>query len=107
MTLQAKLIAALIYSAILFSAGWKVCSWNHDAQLLREDQIVQKAQEGAAKAIANIEVKNVKIKQKLEREIHEKPVYRDCVHTPDGLRLINDSLTGSGDSELPKADRAK
>lgn len=89
------------------AAGWTVHGWKHDAQLLREEQIVQKAQEGAAKEIAKIEVKNVTIKQKLEREIHEKPVYRDCKHTPDGLRLINDALTGSGDSELSKADRTK
>lgn len=62
-------------------------------------QLIEKAGDraalAAAEAIAKIEVKNVTIRQRVEREIHEKTVYRDCRHSPDGLRAINAALTGS------------
>lgn len=80
-----------------------------DAQASRELLIQQAAQSTAsltAETIAKIEVKHVTIRQIAEREIHEKPVYRDCRHTPDGMRVLNAALAGTepaGDLQLPAA----
>lgn len=82
----------------------------------REDQHVAKAVEAAntasALAISKIKVKNVRITNEVQREIIEKPVYRDCLHSAGGLRLVNESLAGSepvpaGGGKLPGADPAR
>lgn len=80
------------------------------AQQAREDQIrfetLQLAQQAAAEEIAKIEVKNVTIRQKLETEIREKPVYRDCLADQRVLDTVNEAITGDiavGPSELPAA----
>lgn len=70
------------------------------------------AMEGAAEKIAQIEVRNVTIRQKLETEIREKPVYRDCLADRRVLDTVNEAITGNsaaGSGELPAAgsdDRA-
>jgi hypothetical protein len=53
------------------------------------------AQMGAADAIAKIEIKQTTIRQTLEKEIHEKHIYRDCRNTEFAMRRINSALTGS------------
>lgn len=73
-------------------------------------QVFDQAQAAAAGEIAKIKVRNVTVQQTLEREIHEKPVYRDCKHTPDGLRSLNAALTGTEPADggkLPAADPAR
>lgn len=50
--------------------------------------------QAAADSIAKIEVKNVYKTQQLEKQTVEVPVYRDCVHSPDAFRLLNDALAG-------------
>ena len=105
----------LAFVVALIAAYFKGCNDGADlaeGQQAREERIAatayDAAQRGAAKAIAGIEVKNVTIKQKMETEIREKPVYIDCRHTPDDLRLVNAALTGEpeplGDRELPRLD---
>lgn len=47
----------------------------------------------AVEAIGKLEIKHVTIRQNAEREVIREPVYRDCVHTPDGLRSVNEALT--------------
>lgn len=63
----------------------------------KDDALVQKvsdaAQEGAARAIANIRIKNVTTLQTLEKEIVKVPDYSNCMHSDAGLRAINDALT--------------
>lgn len=62
--------------------------------------------QAAAEQIAKIEVKNVTIRQKLETEIREKPVYRDCFTDQRVLDTVNEAITGNtaaGSSELPAA----
>lgn len=64
------------------------------------------SQQAAAEAIANIEVKNVTIRQKLETEIREKPVYRDCHADQRVLDTVNEAITGNppaSSSKLPAA----
>lgn len=72
-------------------------------------EVADAAQRAAAEEIAKIKVVNQVNRQVLEREIVEKPVYRDCVNTADGLRAINASLEdrplAAGDRKLPEADR--
>jgi hypothetical protein len=72
-------------------------------------QVRDDAQRGAAEAIAKIEIKQTTIRQTLEKEIHEKPVYRDCRHDADSLPRINAALTGrepqpAGGGKLPRLD---
>lgn len=63
---------------------------------------------GAAQAIAKIEVKNVTIRQTVERITRENVVYRECRHSDDGLRLVNAALAGkpesAADRQLPRLD---
>ena len=75
-------------------------------------ELVNQAREAmiqsAAEAIAKIEVKHVTIRQRLDTEIREVPVYSGCRHSPDGLRLVNEALTNgkesSADRVLPEPD---
>lgn len=57
------------------------------------EQTGRKTAIAAATAIAGIDIKQVTIRQEVQREVIEKPVYRECLHTPDGLRLVNAALT--------------
>lgn len=77
------------------------------ARKVRDD-----AQRGAAEAIAKIEIKQTTIRQTLEKEIHEKPVYRDCRHDAGSLQRINAAITGrepdpAGGSKLPRLDATR
>jgi hypothetical protein len=47
----------------------------------------------SAEAIAKIEVRNVTVRQALEREVITRDIYRDCRTGPDAVRLLN-STTG-------------
>lgn len=64
------------------------------AQDQRDAKVVELANKGAADAIAKIQVRNVTTKQILEREIQTNTVYADCKHSPDGLRTLNEAITG-------------
>ena len=92
-------IPALIISLLagIVSGAWGGYEFA-TGQQAKEEQLVAKVQEAAsisaANAIANIEIKNTTIRQEVQREIIENVVYRDCHHTPDGMRLINDALRG-------------
>lgn len=68
------------------------------AEAAREERVAQVATDAAnaaaAKAIAGIQVKHTTIRQEVQREIRERPVYRDCRH-PDGqLQRLNSALAG-------------
>lgn len=85
------------------------------AKRAREDAIVtqvrEAAQSAAAQEIAKIKPRNVTIKQELQREVQNHHFYRDCRHSADGLRVINEALTGrpqpASDGKLPGTDAAK
>ncbi len=70
-----------------------------EAQQARENSIAAKATEAAAsaaaRAISAIKVQNRTITQEVQREVIDRPVYRDCLHSPDQLRNINAALTGA------------
>lgn len=60
-------------------------------------QVREDAQQGAADAIAKIKIVNTTIQQRIQKEVYTSIVYRDCKHTPDGLRAVNQALTGGAD----------
>lgn len=109
-------IVALVGAAAVAGAffyGQRVGAAGERAEQKYREQIVREvaaaAQDAAAAAIAKIEVKNVTQRQVLQREIVERPVYRDCRHSPDGLRAVNNALVpGSSDpGPVPAADPAR
>jgi hypothetical protein len=77
------------------------------AQRVTLEEVARVAREaamaGAAEKIAAIEVKHVTVRQKLETEIREKPVYRDCFADQRVLDTVNEAITGNpatGSGEL-------
>jgi len=86
------------------------------AEQVRDEQVAQIASQAAAasaaEAISRIEVKHATVRQTLEREIVEKPVFRDCRSGADAVRLFNSTLdpaaaaSAPGAGELPTPDTA-
>jgi hypothetical protein len=86
------------------------------AEQVRDEQVAQiasmAAAEAAASAISRIEVRHATVRQTLEREIIEKPVFRDCRSGADAVRLFNATLdpapaaSAPGAGELPATDPA-
>jgi hypothetical protein len=108
-----QLIAGGVIVVIAFFGGWKVNGWRMDAAQKKADEVelraTQAATEAAVTAIKGIEVKYVTIKQQGETITREVPVYRDCLHSTDGLRVLNEALTGAADSAvvLPGPDATR
>lgn len=108
-TVAAKLLVVIVVCGSFYVYG------RHDGQKLaladelRDAEVarmaIDAAQRGAAQEIAKLEIKHVTVQQKIERETHEVPVYRDCRHSPDGLLGLNALLENraepAGDRELP------
>lgn len=108
----AILAAALLVGALTGAAYRQGRADGEDkivAQQAREEAIAQKATEAAASAIAaaipKITVKHQTIRQELEKEIHENPVYlrADCDTGADSLRRFNSAIPGASTPTLPGA----
>jgi hypothetical protein len=107
------LAGVLLFVVAICGTGAAAFRMGRDSEIAaraKTDEIVRASTEAmkktAAEAISGIEIKHVTLKQQLDTEIREKPVYRDCRATADGLRFINAALTGedsgpSGDIRLP------
>ena len=67
----------------------------HAAELSIEVRATAAAASAAADAISRIEVKHVTIRQALETQVREVPVFRDCHLPADSLRNLNAALTGA------------
>lgn len=78
-----------------YRAGKNSC----EASASREERVALKAgtaaAEKAAEAISKLKVTHETIRQDTIREVVERPVYRECRHSPDGLRNINAALTAT------------
>lgn|SRR5574343_279214 len=75
------------------------------------DDAAAKVAAVAAEAISKIKVQNRTVYSEVQREITERPVYRDCQHSPDQLRRINSAITGepaepAGRGLMPSSDAA-
>lgn len=97
----------LFYVASLGGTAWKAYDLGGEhviAQQAQQQADIKKGQDEALQAaaaeIAKIDVRQVTIRQQAETITREVPVYRDCQHDPDGLRLVNEALTG----DEPSAD---
>lgn len=85
------------------------------ASRISDEELAKKVQEqaqiGAANAISKIEIKQVTIQGRLQKEIQTNTVYRECQHSPDGLRALNEALTNGtgsvGDSKLPASSPSR
>lgn len=88
------IILAIILLAAGAAGGWWVNDNHRDALELREAQGKAQALTATAEAIAKIEVKNTTIRQTLETQVKEIPVYRDCKNTPEVMGTINEALRG-------------
>lgn len=78
------------------ATGWWAYGAGKNAELatqVREARVAQVSREAAstaaAKAIAEIEVKNVTIRQPLETIIRTERVFTDCRSGADAVRLLN------------------
>lgn len=85
-----------------------------EAQQARDDKVRKEVEEaaqlGAAQAISKIEVKNVTVRQNIERETRIVPDYSQCHHSADGLQNVNAALTNSqptGGGQLPGTDATR
>ena len=121
MNLYAALAGVILWGASLVGAyfsGVGVGADHEVAAAARDNAIAAKANDAAASAVAGalsrIEVKNVTIQQKLEREIRTREVFRDCRSGDAALQLLNATpgVAASGpvsarDRELPGAGAAR
>ncbi|MGH8235414.1 MAG: hypothetical protein ACREXP_00140 [Steroidobacteraceae bacterium] len=92
-----------------FTFGVKYQRGQEARAVLLIEKVRDEAQLGAAAAIAANKPVTQIIKQKLETEIREVEVYRDCRNSDAAMRLLNDALTGANSlsvdsGELPRAD---
>lgn len=80
------------------------------AKHLEAHELVSRARdamiEAAGNKIAEIKVNHQTIRQEVQREVIEKPVFRECRNTPESFRLLNDALTNTarqpaGEGVLP------
>lgn len=99
----AAVAGAFFYGQHLGASGERAAQQDRES-VMRE--VYDRAALAAAEQIAKIEVKHVTQRQVLQREIVENVVYRDCVHSPGGLRAINDALVpgGTGGGAVPGVD---
>lgn len=110
--------ALLAWGASIAGAGWIAygAGQKHEiATQAREDRAAEKTRDTAERAIAAAlakqETRNVQITQRLEQQVREVPVFRDCI-APDGVvRDLNAAITGAdpvapGDRPVPAADAA-
>ncbi len=112
------LVVVLLWGTSVGGAFWYGTGVGKDGEIANQSEnkdLIEatraKAQEGAADAIAKIKVTNTTIRGRTDTIIRDNPVYRECLHSPDGMRNINEALTGTagatGDSKLSGADPAK
>ena len=100
-----EILAIILALCMSAGAGGFVCNrlkqaeWDRSIIATREAQ--DKALDAAAKAIAQIEVKQQTIVQRVTHETVEKPVYRDCVNDAGVMRDINAAIQSADRGELP------
>ena len=111
------------YALLAVGIAWAASCWyciglGQDREIARQardttiaDRATKAATDAAAKAIAKIKVEHTTIQNEVQREIRERTVYRDCMHSPEQLQRLNAAITGqrtepAGSGVVPRADAA-
>lgn len=102
-------VCGLIIASFFY--GQHVGKAEQVASEVKQDQLVSALKDAAltsaAQAIAKIRITQTTIKQEVEHDIREVPVYRDCINTPDVERLLDAARANrpvaepASDSSLP------
>ena len=96
------LILGWVLSVGAASAGSYFYAWNASAEQCELDSLRigraaaaarDKAIEAAAQEIAKIDIRHTTINRKVEREIVEKPVYKECRHSPEVFMSITEAMS--------------
>lgn len=97
-----QLIGAALAIVLIFGAGYGLGRTDGQAvEVAKQMSAIRSREETlsqVAEAVSKMQVVNKTIHARVERETIEKPVYRECVHTDDGLRYVNEALTGNAGS---------
>lgn len=105
-----EILAIILALCLVAGAGvfvgnrLKQSEWDRSIIATREAQ--DKALDAAAKAIAQIDVKQQTIVQRVTHETVEKPVYRDCINDAGVMRDINAAIQSDDRGELPASGPA-
>lgn len=75
----------------------------HDAELIQS--ATKESERVTVAAISTIQVQHVTVRQTLEKQIVDRPVYRECRNDDDVLQIINQAITGKTGS--PAAQRGE
>jgi hypothetical protein len=114
-------ILGAVLAVLAIGGGSYVKGRNDGKHLEQAEQLTQAAIreetremaiQAAAEQIAKISIVNKTIYARATREVIEKPVYRECLHTDDGLHAVNDALANrqtepAGAGKLPGTDTAR
>lgn len=112
------LATVILWGASVAGAFFYGTNTGADAEIAKQAKIDQAievtreaARQGAADAIKRIKVTNTSIKGRVETIVRENVIYRDCRHAPDGLRNLNEALTGragrDGSGDVPGVNAVK
>ena len=105
---------------VLWAASlWFAYGAGRDSELAtqaREDAATERATDAAlktaAEVLAGIEVQSGQVRERITHEVRTDVRYSDCVVGPDGLRALNEAITGNpgakpaGGGQLPAAGAA-
>lgn len=100
--LYAALIGLLVFVVSLAGSFWLGTTVGKNSEIARVTELKEvvvatreDAKQGAADAIAKIQIRNTTVQGRVQTIIKDNPVYGDCKHNPDALRLLNEALTGT------------
>lgn len=99
------LFIAYSFGVMMIGKSLKQAEVDRLAIATREAQ--DKALDAAAKAIAQIEVKNVTIRQEAKTIMRDVPVYRECVHDGRVFDRINAAIQSADPGELPASSASE
>ena len=97
-----EILAIILALCVVAGAGGfvgnrlKQAEWDRSIIATKEAQ--DKALDAAAKAVAQINVTQQTIVQKVQHEVQTKTVYRDCIVPADGRGLLNAAISSRGES---------
>lgn len=92
-----EILAIILALCLVAGAGGfignrlKQAEWDRSIIATKEAQ--DKALDAAAKAVAQLNITQQTIVQKVQHELQTKTVYRDCVVPDDGSRLLNSAIS--------------